>query len=104
MSAGFLVAFGALPRSENLIFGNMFVSSLHKFLDYHSPGPRAAVGRSCWRLNFVRKELTSAVYTEIMHAKHAEEQGIFYAGFLLRLLMSASNSSKMRFFEKWQTK
>lgn len=26
-------------RSENLIFGNMFVSSLQKFLDYHSPGP-----------------------------------------------------------------
>lgn len=46
--------------SENLIFGNMFVSSLQKFLDYHS------------------KELTALVYQEIMHAKNAEERGLFY--------------------------
>eukprot|EP00438_Fugacium_kawagutii_P029238 Skav229573 [mRNA] locus=scaffold568:717721:719109:+ [translate_table: standard] len=46
--------------SENLIFGNMFVSSLHKFLDYHS------------------KELNGAVYQELMHAKHAEEHGTYY--------------------------
>lgn len=46
--------------SENLILGNMFVSSLQKFLDFHS------------------KELSSAVYQELLHAKHAEERGMFY--------------------------
>lgn len=32
--------FIVICRSENLIFGNMFVSSLQKFLDYHSSPPQ----------------------------------------------------------------
>ncbi|CAJ1339184.1 unnamed protein product [Effrenium voratum] len=43
--------------SENLIFGNMFVSSVHKFLDYHS------------------KEMAGIVYQEILHAQHAQKLG-----------------------------
>ena len=36
-------------RSENLIFGNMFVSSLQKFLDFHSPEPWCLVVVGfCW--------------------------------------------------------
>ena len=27
----------------------------------------------------LRKELSSAVYQELLHAKHAEERGMFYA-------------------------
>ena len=36
-------------RSEKLIFGNMFVSSLQKFLDFHSPEPWCLVVVGfCW--------------------------------------------------------
>eukprot|EP00913_Durusdinium_trenchii_P027867 g26129.t1 len=46
--------------SENLIFSNMFISSVHKFLEFHS------------------NELTAAVYQELMHMQHAEKRGLVY--------------------------
>ena len=74
-------------RSENLIFGNMYLSSVHKFMDFHASAAQMSEKNALWPplqsaepLCKLRKEVEAQLLQELMLVRKAEELNMRYAG------------------------